>query len=66
MLKSKIETKRCNFILPLDLVNEIDNHANNNMLSRGQVVSIGMRKWLSNEKLMSSLLLPKDKKKDNE
>lgn len=52
---NKIERKRANLTLPLDLLNMIDNFARINMLSRGQVISIGMRKYLQSEELLKTL-----------
>lgn len=52
---TKIERKRANLTLPLDLLNMIDNFARLNMLSRGQVISIGMRKYLQSEELLKTL-----------
>lgn len=61
----RIETKRVNFLLPKDLVDKVDEYASVNMLSRGQVVSIGIRKFFQNEDFMKSLIKPNQiEKKD--
>jgi metal-responsive CopG/Arc/MetJ family transcriptional regulator len=56
----RIESRRINFLMPTDLVEKIDEYASANMLSRGQVISIGMRKFFQNEDFLKSLIKPNE------
>lgn len=50
------EKKRVNFMLMKETVYLIDKYGKENMLSRGQVVNLGMLAFFKNQELMNTII----------